>query len=162
MDTLTTFATTSLLAVTAAGLLVSSGFGARTAVTVLRERRNWVHSMRELMAELAEAADEFAARPQRAHRHNAHCPTCGRFARVTSEGDWGVRTVCTVHGRRLRATRRIGRVETLLIPVTAYRPLGGLDLPAPIVAPELPPRELEAPHRADWLDTGAIVLPAAA
>lgn len=145
MDTLTAFAPVALT-VALAGLTASV-----TSLVVLVFVPAFVryHGMRALAAEVARLAQRYAARRPPQRRHSAHCPACGRLARVTSTGPRGVWTRCAVHGMRLRATRRIGDAKPILVDIADYQPL----IPSP---PTLsPPASLAiaAPLRLpDWLD----------
>lgn len=151
MDTLTTFAIVAMLAAlagTAASLASLVGW---VIVPALVRR----HHMRALAAEVQHLAERHAQRRPPRRRHGAHCPACGRFARVTSTGPRGTWTRCTAHGIRLRATRRIGRGERGLVEVSTHRPLVALPLPA---APSL---AWAAPARLpDWLDASPALAPA--
>lgn len=134
-----------LLGVCAAALAAATTLGIRLELAPALAHRAVV---RRLRADVQILADEHAARPAPRARHNAHCPACGRFARVTSSGPHGVRTRCSVHGVRLRAVKRIGRPERNLVGIITYAPL--VALPG---AAEPPPLHLEPPARAlDWLD----------
>jgi hypothetical protein len=145
------------------GLALAGAFALAIATEVV-PRVHRLLAMSRLRFDVQLAADEYVARPVQRHRHNAHCPACGRFARVTSAGDWGVRTRCKAHGMRLRAVRLVGeRERTTLVKITTYRP-GWVDEVAPVTSP----LAIEAPVREpDWLDdaeTGPIpiLLPRAA
>lgn len=142
MDALTTQGLI-FLAVAAAGLLAALAAAARYEVA---PRLAYQSRVRDLRREVAHAAATHAAAPPPPHRHNVHCPTCGRFARHSSTSHRGVWSVCAVHGVRLRRVKTIGRAETPLVTVRTHR--GALGVPPPTS-----PLEIAAPARhADWLD----------
>lgn len=149
MDALTTLGTLTLLAACLAGIAVSGTLGITHELVPSIAYRG---RLRTLKREVVQLAAEYVPPGEPRHRHNAHCPACGRFARVTSAGEWGVRTRCKAHGIRLRAVKLIGQSERHLIRVTTYRaPLAETvpttTGPVPIMV------EAIAPQRAyDWLD----------
>lgn len=61
-----------------------------------------------LRMEVAREAASYVAPPMRRRAHVGHCTDCGRFAHITSEGDWGMRVRCKVHGIRVRRVKLIG------------------------------------------------------
>lgn len=61
-----------------------------------------------LRMEVAREAASYVAPPMRRRAHVGHCTDCGRFAHITSEGDWGMRVRCKVHGIRVRRIKLIG------------------------------------------------------
>lgn len=143
MDALTTQGLI-LFAAAAAALLAAAAAGGYYEVA---PRVAYRTRLRVLRREVAAAAAEFAARPPAPHRHNVHCPTCGRFARHTSTSSRGVWSVCKVHGVRLRPVKTVGEVERPpLVMVRVHRGLLG-------VPPPTPAFELRPPARVrDWLD----------
>jgi hypothetical protein len=155
MDSLT-LTGLALLGTVAAALVATTSAGIRLELAPAIARR---HRMRSLGRSVQILADEHAARPAPRARHNAHCPACGRFARVTSSGPRGVRTRCATHGIRLRVTKRIGERERTLVALTPYRPL--VALPAREHVPLV--REVDAMRPtyriADALDTLAAGIP---
>lgn len=78
----------------------------------------------------------------------AHCPSCGRFARVTSTSVRGVWVRCSVHGVRLRGVRRVGRAEVAVVDVVPHIQV------VPFEPPPLPSiLGVSEPVRLpDWLD----------
>ena len=114
-----------LLALALAALLAVSGASVPLSLAPHLAHRA---ALRDLRRAVQREADEHAAKPEPRRRHNAHCPACGRFARVTSSGPRGVRTRCAAHGIRLRATKRIGRPDTVLVRLTPHRPVVALPL----------------------------------
>jgi hypothetical protein len=110
----------ALLGASLALLAASIAAGVELEIAPRVRSRLQRHRLAAQLAQLVAQHDEAPA-PRR--RHNAHCPACGRFARVTSSGPRGTWTRCAVHGVRLRAQRRIGRPETVLVAVSAYAPL---------------------------------------
>lgn len=148
MDSLT-LTGLALLGIVAVALAAASSLGIMLELAPAIARR---HRIARLGADVQILADEHAARPAPRARHNAHCPACGRFARVTSSSDRGVRTRCAVHGVRLRVTKRIGERERTLIAVTPHRPL--VAIPLAEYVPLVPEVEAMRPtvRLADWLD----------
>lgn len=141
MDALTTLAIAAL-PVALAAIPTAAAFA---AVPPIRRRV----AISRLRATIQAAVDAHAAAVVPRRRHDAHCPTCGRFARVTSSSDRGVWTRCSAHGVRLRATRHIGEHERpLLVRITTHHPLDGL-----IPRVDTGPLTLSTPARwADFLD----------
>lgn len=148
MDALATLAIgLEAVALAALGTTVVTGYRLQLGPALARRR-----AMRSLGREVQRLADEHVARPEPRRRHSAHCPACGRFARVTSSGPRGTWTRCTAHGVRLRAVRRIGRAETPLVELIKHRPL----VPFPTIphVPLVPMLEAIRPNVRvrDWLD----------
>lgn len=137
------------LALTAAAIIGASLCG---GVPAVRCRLSAYLLRRTLAAEVA------AYTPPRADpRARAHCPVCGRFAHTTSSGPRGTWMRCHEHGLRLRATRRIGKPDNLLIELVPHRGLGAVRALLP-VGP-LSPNLVHAQTRpADWLD-GVLPMP---
>ena len=131
----------TLLAAAVTGAAAASGFAiTRHALP----RLAWRRSMLSVMRAARDAAAAHEAAPARRHRHNAHCPSCGRFASVVSVTPWGTVTRCTAHDLQVRRVRRIGRAEAFMpVTVTPYiDPLG-----EPVID-ETPPLWLELPRAA--------------
>lgn len=68
-----------------------------------------------LRLELAREVAAYAPPPARRAAHVGHCTDCGRFAHITSEGEWGMRVRCKVHGIRTRRIKLIGLEPAPLI-----------------------------------------------
>ena len=149
MDTLTASAI-GLEAIALAGIVAAAALGIRLELLPALAHR---HRLAELRNDVQRLVDEHAAKPAPRRRHAAHCPACGRFARVTSAGPRGTWTRCTAHGVRLRAIRRIGRVETPLVELVRHRPLVPLPTLVP-VGPLVPMIDAMRPTTRvrDWLD----------
>lgn len=142
MDAL--IATIAGLTVALTGLAASATAGIRHELIPYLGRRS---RMRALADDLDRLAAERTTRP--APHPGAHCPACGRFARVTSDGERGTWTRCAACGIRLRTPRRIGRREAALVEVTGHHPIIPLPVPPPLPSPS----DVVAPLRApDWLD----------
>lgn len=135
-----------LLGACAAALAAATTLGIRLELAPALAHRAVV---RRLRADVQILADEHAAQPAPVHRHNAHCPACGRFARVTSSTVAGVRTRCTAHGIRLRAVKRIGRNDVTLVRLTLV-PDQRLSIAPPLV--EHVDAMRPTVRVADWLD----------
>lgn len=155
----TTLAPLALFAATLAALGASATLGLKVYTVPAIDRRVRIHALRREVGQLAQA---HADRPIEAtvKRHNVHCPACGRFARVTSSGEWGVRTRCAVHGIRLRAVKLIGeRERPVVVPMraTTYRPLIALEPPTttgpiPVMLEAIRP----SARPLDWLDIATL------
>jgi len=144
---------TILLALASGGILAAS---AASVVLELAPRFARRQTMRHLGGDLHRLAAEHAAsapaRERAARRHSHHCPACGRFARLVTEGPRATWTRCKAHGLRAREVKRVGRPERHLVSVTVHRPLVALELRT--IEPPLELLDAMRPtHRApDWLD----------
>jgi hypothetical protein len=153
----TTLAPLALFAATLAALGASTTLGLKAYAAPAIGRRLRIHALRREVGQLAQAYEP-PVEPKR--RGGAHCPACGRFARVTSAGEWGVRTRCAVHGIRLRAVKLIGQRERpVVVPMraTTYRPLVALEPPTttgpiPVMLEAIRP----SARPLDWLDIATL------
>lgn len=86
-------------------------------------------ALRSLARDVQRLADEHEARPEPRRRHDGHCPKCGRFAAIVSDGPRGRWTRCKAHGVQARRTKRIGEHEAPLVRLSLYRDPLGLEPP---------------------------------
>lgn len=144
MDAFAVFAVFGLvLSLTGLTVSVVSWFG-----FVVLPYIGWRSRVRAVADDLDRLAAELDGAVEPVVRGGVHCPSCGRFARVTSTSWRGVWVRCTVHGVRLRGVRRIGRADAIVVEVAPHVPV------VPFEAPPLPsPLSVSEPVRfPDWLD----------
>ncbi len=138
----------TLLAAAIAGIAAASGYGAKFALIPLIDHRRRIARLR---ADVVALVTEHLARPAPVHRHDGHCPGCGRFATIVSDGPRGRWTRCKTHGVMARRTKRIGHHDEPLIRLSVYR--GGP------IRPELPVVEMvEAIRPTHRLEDGLDIL----
>lgn len=144
VDALTVFAVSGLvLSLTGLTVSVVSWVG-----FVVLPYIGWRSRVRAVAGDLDRLAAELDGAVEPVVRVGAHCPSCGRFARVTSTSWRGVWVRCSVHGVRLRGVRRVGRAEVAVVDVVPHEPVVELEVP-PLPSPLGVSEPLRLP---DWLD----------